>query len=182
MLVCGLHNGCAHVVVEYADFAVFTSVLDADAMPNAYPPLYAFGGFFGNIGARCAVHQKNVVGIGVGFGGNVDIIEVTRVLRIKEEAGVPMCAVQNIGGFHIYFKDEIAYFQIFTQGNGMGRTHFRLVLAHALEQFQEMFAVFLAFTPRFGIAELEFVENVLRGKSLLVYERIAVGDVFAKGR
>ena len=102
-----LHDGCRHVIEIKLDRTVVSIALKANLVPFILSPVDAFGGLFGNGYTRFAVDNEDVVGMVVGFGGDVDVVIMAGIVKAKKEAHVAM-AVFLTGLEEFGFEDEVA--------------------------------------------------------------------------
>ena len=73
--VFGRHDRFAHVVEIDFDGAIRGFAFEADSVPNASSPIHTFGRLLRNFRAGLVVHYENVVGVVIGGGGDVRVIE-----------------------------------------------------------------------------------------------------------
>ena len=90
IFIFGGHDRNGHVVEIDFDGTVGDFPLETNFVPDVQPPTNASGSGLGDVGAGRIVHEENVMGVGVGFGGDVRVVELFRILKTEEETHIAM--------------------------------------------------------------------------------------------
>lgn len=155
--VGGFHDGRGKVIVIDPDDGRVETAFDADAVPDFLTPFHAVRGAGGDLPARGAIDEEDVVGVVVGDGCDVGVVEVGGVADAEEQAHVAM-PIFAAGLEEIGFEDEIAELDPGEEGDVDGGTDGRCVAALTGE-FEGQGGTVGGVSPRGGISGFEALEG-----------------------
>ncbi len=126
--VAGLHDGLGKVIEEDPDDWGVEATFDADAVPDFLTPFHSVRGAGGDLPTWSAIDEENVVGVVIGDGGDVGVVEVGGVADAEEKAHVAM-PVFATGLEEVGFEDELAEIDAGEEGDVDWGTDGRCVAA-----------------------------------------------------